>query len=431
MKNNRLFLVILMLVVVNSMFAQTTKSTSTKQSFDELWEKASNTKTGDVTKDLNALEKDKIKQIDVKEKNISNPNYNFKKIDTSNLEKFSTQPVIKGVPIKIKNEVEKPKDKIKVETPIVKEQLPVKNVEKITAPIKNAKEKEIPKAVETPVVKKQINTDEFSTQPIIKGKKKETTEQVIEKETPTKKFAIDTTKRLKDFTFETAPVINNNASYNRKNEPLPKTQEQIEDAIPVNRKVNTTTIAKETAFAKEAYAQYDKEADSLHSANKMRLDSIMKALNIKVPVVINPTDFIDVYVNGGGALTDGNAKQYDRISILHTGIIQREYKTKNDGVQRTEKKISKDELTKLAQYIVDMGFLDFNKEYDCADEDAACNQRFSKSPQLVPLEITLTAGQRKNKVKVAIYAPKVEKNLVHYPPTLEKIMNAIYTIVEK
>ena len=58
-----------MLVVVNSMFAQTTKSTSTKQSFDELWEKASNTKTGDVTKDLNALEKDKIKQTIKKEVN--------------------------------------------------------------------------------------------------------------------------------------------------------------------------------------------------------------------------------------------------------------------------------------------------------------------------------------------------------------------------
>lgn len=88
-------------------------------------------------------------------------------------------------------------------------------------------------------------------------------------------------------------------------------------------------------------------------------------------------------------------------------------------------------MTKLAQYIVDMGFLDFNKEYDCAEEDEACNQRFSKSPQVVPLEISLTAGQRKNKVKVAIYAPKVEANLVHYPTNLEKIMNAIYTIVEK
>jgi hypothetical protein len=55
----------------------------------------------------------------------------------------------------------------------------------------------------------------------------------------------------------------------------------------------------------------------------------------------------------------------------------------------------------------------------------------SKSPQLVPLQVSLIVGAQKNKVNVAIYAPKSEKNLVNYPSTLEKIMNAIYTIVEK
>ena len=284
---------------------------------------------------------------------------------------------------------------------------------------------------ETKEPKKLISGDDFSTQPIVKGKKALTE---IKEETytkPVKKAVLDTSKNFKEFTFEGTPVVNKSASYTRKDEPMPKSKEQIDDEIPVNRKPNNTNVDKDNSFMKEAYAQYDKEADSLHTANKRRLDSIMQALNIKVPVVINPTEFIDIYVNGGGTIADGNSKLYDRISILHTGIVQREYKTKNDGVQRSEKKISKDELTKLAQYIVDMGFLDFNAEYDCADEDAACNQRFSKSPQVVPMEVSLTAGQRKNKVKVSIFAPKTEKNLVNYPANLEKIMNAIYTIVEK
>lgn len=352
MKNKIAALALLFALVLNTVVAQTSK-TSSKQLFDELWDKASNSKTGDVTKDLNAIEKDKIKSIDVKEKNTTNPNYNYKKIDTSDLYKFSTQPVIKGAPAKPKKEIEtatpkeieltkeKTKEKLKEEITKAKEVLPVKKEEKITEPVKKIIEKETKKNIETPIIKKTENRDDFSTQPIIKGQKKESSEHVIEKEAPTKKFALDTTKRFKDFTFETKPIINNNASYNRRNEPLPQTQQEIEDAIPVNKKTNTTIITKENTVAKEAYAQYDKEADSLHSANKMRLDSIMKALNIKVPIVISPTDFIDIYVNGGGALTDGNAKQYDRISILHTGIIQREYKTKNDGVQRMEKKYLK------------------------------------------------------------------------------------------
>ncbi|MCC6516194.1 MAG: hypothetical protein IT275_07535, partial [Chitinophagales bacterium] len=62
---------------------------------------------------------------------------------------------------------------------------------------------------------------------------------------------------------------------------------------------------------------------------------------------------------------------------------------------------------------------------------AACNQRFSKSPQPVPLEVSLTVGQKKHKIKVSVYSPKSDKNWVNYPSNLEKIMNAIYTVVEK
>ncbi|MCC6583893.1 MAG: hypothetical protein IT271_09340 [Chitinophagales bacterium] len=401
------------------------KQPISKKQFDELWNKADSStkiviKTGNSTKDLNALERDNIKAVDIKQKTVTNPNYNFKKVDTSNLEELSTQPIVKGSGSKTKT-TSKPKEAVITNIPSKLKDTLVTKV-KETIPVK---------VTETKEPKKVISGDDFSTQPIVKGKKAVTE---IKEETytkPVKKAVLDTTKNFKEFTFEGTPIVNKNASYTRKDEPMPKSKEQIDDEIPVNRKPNNTNVDKDNSFMKEAYAQYDKEADSLHTANKRRLDSIMQALNIKVPVVINPTEFIDIYVNGGGTIAEGNSKLYDRISILHTGIVQREYKTKNEGVQRTEKKISKDELTKLAQYIVDMGFLDFNAEYDCADEDAACNQRFSKSPQVVPMEVSLTAGQRKNKVKVSIFAPKTEKNLVNYPANLEKIMNAIYTIVEK
>lgn len=414
----------LLLVTVCIYTAGIAQKDLSKKQFDELWNKADSSakiiiKTGNTTKDLNAMERNNIEAVDIKQKTITNPNYEFKKIDTSNLELFSTQPIVKGAP-KTKPTV---KPKATTET---KPQTAAETNKPVT-PVKVTPAVE----TETKTKPKKETGDEFSTQPIVKGKKSSTDNSAATVTTPAKKYNIDTTKSLKEFTFETAPIVNNNASYNRRNEPMPKSKEQIEEEIPVNRKPNNTNVDKDKSFMKEAYAQYDKEADSLHTANKRRLDSIMQALNIKVPVVINANEFIDIYVSGGGTLLNGDSKQYDRISILHTGVIQREYKTKNEGVQRTEKKISKDELTKLAQYMVDMGFLDFNKDYDCADEDADCNQRFGKSPQLVPLEVSLTAGQNKNKVKVAIYAPKTEMNMVNYPANLEKIMNAIYTIVEK
>ncbi len=419
------------------------QKTISKSKFDELWNKAdSSNKAGNhhsITKSLNAAEQEKINAIDVKEKKAVNPNY--KPIDTSNLEMFSTKPIVKGasgkeniqpkqakiiLPEKTKTTDKKAAEtakKIVTETkPIIKETKPVvpeKNIEinKNTKPTSAA-------PTTTSTTKK---SEDFSTKQIVKGKTIEATPQP--KSTP--KYKIDTTKDYRNFTFDTKPIINNNASYTRKDEPLPKSKMQIDEEIPVNRMPNNTNIGKDNAFLKEAYASYDREADSLHSANKKRLDSIMQALNIKVPVVINPTEYIDIFVSGGGTLKDNNSKQYDRIFIQNSGLIQREYKTKNAGVQRLEKKISKDELSKLAQYIVDMGFLDFAAEYDCADDNTSCNQRFSKMPSLVPLEMTLSVGQRKNSIKVSIYAPETEGNLVGYPTNLEKIMKAIYTIVEK
>jgi len=413
-----------------------------KKQFDELWKKADSSskiiiKTGNSTKDLNALERDNIKSVDIKDKTNFNPN--GKRVDTSNLEKLSTQPIVKGsritekvkeatIILPAKTEVVKKADVAKEPMkPIVKEDKKVeKPIEKKADKIEE-KKIEKPAFVKTsepvkPAVKKE---EDFSTQPIVKGKPSGTVTS-----TPTKN-KIDTTKNFKDFTFETSPIVGNGASYNRRNEPLPKTKEQIEDEIPVNRKPNNTNVNSAGINVKEAYAQYDKEADSLHTANKRRLDSIMKSLNIKVPIVINPNDFIDIYVKGGGVILNNDSKLSDNISILHTGLIQREYKTKNDGVQRSEKKISKDELTKLAQYIVDMGFFDFNEEYDCNDNDAACNARLIKTPQAVPMQISLVVGAQKNKVNIALYAPKTEKNWVSYPSNIEKIMNAIYTIVEK
>jgi hypothetical protein len=429
--------ILLILCFQSLILAQT--DVVSKKLFDELWNKADSSskiiiKTGSSTKDLNAAEKASIQSVDIKEKSNFNPN--SKGIDTTNLEKLSTQPIVKGTKVTVKTKEAKiilpEKSDLTKKSDIAKEPMKpiVKEEKKTEKAIEKKTEKPVEKITETKKTVIKSNED-FSTQPVVKGKPVKPATNIQSENTVPKKNKLDTTKNFKEFTFETSPIVGNNASYNRKNEPMPKSKEQIEDEIPVNRKPNNTNINNSSVNIKEAYAQYDKEADSLHTANKRKLDSIMKLLNIKVPIVINPNDFIDIYIKGGGVVLNNDSKLTDNISILHTGLIQREYRTKNDGVQRSEKKISKDELTKLAQYIIDMGFFDFNAEYDCADEDAACNERLSRSPQPVPMQISLIVGAQKNKVNVSIFSPKTEKNWVNYPSTLEKIMNAIYSIVEK
>lgn len=417
-------------------------------------------KTGDITKDLNAIERENIKSIDLKQKPTTPATY--KKIDTSDIDMFSTKPIIKGAPVKtpvkpkeavIDLSIKKPegvkKDSVKVQ--------PVKQIKKDTETVKPTVPAEIkkPAPVKKDSLIKQVKTktdsikaivkpvkdtlktvpkksEDFSTKPIIKGKQiAEEKKQDLPKPVQKPVYKIDTTKNFKEFSFETTPVINKNATYNRKDEPMPKSKEQLEEAIPVNKTAPASKDPKQEAALKETYAQYTKEADSLYLANKRVLDSVMKSLNIKVPTIINPADYIDIYMSGGGVLSGKDARIYDHISILNSGVIQREYKTAAAGVQRTEKKISRDELTKLAQYMVDMEFFEMNKSYDCADTDDDCNARFGVQPQPVPLTIALTVGQKKNKVNVAIFSPKTDKNWVNYPAAIEKIWNAIITIAEK
>lgn len=394
-------------------------------------------------KDLNALEKEKIQQIDIKKSNstvIKNQN--------TNPDEFSTQPIVKGKAANVKKEekVEKTttptttkKNVEKVGKEVTKEI--VKDVEKSTTtkPEKTGKVKSAYEIMNEVNNKNTKKDEDFSSTPIVKGKaavKSTTKEKEVEKATSTeiKKYnKIDTTKKLKDFYFETTPITNssNKPSYNLPN-PKKEDKEIAEAKIPVNSKTTAKeNLSKEDLAQKESYDKYAKEADSIRKTNKRWLDSVLASLPVKVPVTVNSNDYIEIYVSGGGLYVGQNAKIYDRLSIFHTGMVQREYKTKLQGEQREEKKISKDELMKLAQYIVDLGFFEFKKEYDCDANDVDCNTRMKREPQPIPLNITVAIGARRNKVNVALFAPNMEANFVDYPPKLEKILNAIYSVIEK
>lgn len=394
--------------------------------------------TGNSSKDLNATERNKINNIDIKKSdNTVNKNYN------TNPDEFSTQPVVKGssssktVTAPVKTEQPKPKMeqpttiKKKTDKEILEELKKEKNNEKLTKKSETVKET-LP---EKPKVTQPVET-EFSTTPIIKKQNKESKENkpTNKEDKSVKKYNnIDTTKSVKDFYFETTPITGkeNKPTYNLPN-PVKKDKEAEEAKIPVSSKMSSPEFSStRDKEMKESYDSYSKEADSIRKKNKQWLDSVLNSLPVKAPVMVNQGEYVEIFVSGGGLVAGTNPKIYDRLSIFPTGVVQREYKTKLQGEMRQEKKIAKDELTKLAQYIVDMGFFDFNKDYDCLAKDKDCIHRMETAPEPIPLSISVVVGQRRNKVNVGLYAPGLESNWVNYPKNLEKILNAIYTVIEK
>ncbi len=193
--------------------------------------------------------------------------------------------------------------------------------------------------------------------------------------------------------------------------------------------VRNEIIQKASADDSFFYSKYDKNAkfaDSIRNANKHWLDSTLSTLPKKKQVIIHEDDEIEIFVSGGGFYAGVNPKIYDRLTIYNSGLIHREFKTKLQGEIIEEKKLSKEALKKLAQFIIDMGFFDFNNLYDCNPKDIDCKTRMKSKPEAVPLSVSVVVGVRRNKTYVTFFAPKIESNYVNYPTSLEKIVEAIY-----
>lgn len=202
--------------------------------------------------------------------------------------------------------------------------------------------------------------------------------------------------------------------------PLHSTFPKIKNNISSNDSL--LTISFQNAY---------KTADSIHNANKYWLDSVMAALPKKKTVIINADDEIEIYVSGGGLYGGVNPKIYDVLKLYSSGLVHRDYKTKLQGQQTEERIIEKEEIRKLAQYIISMGFFDFNKIYDCNKKDGDCITRLKSKPEPIPLTISVRIGERRMRTYVTLFAPNMESNWVSYPVAIEKILDAIYNVASK
>lgn len=197
-------------------------------------------------------------------------------------------------------------------------------------------------------------------------------------------------------------------------------------------KINTDTtfiIAQHTTLKDSLYISYLNQksiADSIKNTNKIWLDSLLSQKPASKKMVLYPTDAIEIVLTGGGLYNGINPTISDKITIYKSGLIQRVLKTKLQPETVTEKKISRKEQLKLAQFIIDMGFFEFNNTYDCTEKDYACKSRINSEPYPIPLTLIVSVGGRVKRTYVSLFAPHLESNWVNYPKKLEHIVNAIY-----
>lgn len=439
-KYSKLLLLILIVLIYNSTYAQKDFSKDlNKQSLEEFGIKKDSIKKnfnlpkaeqpviGNNQQDLNKQSLEQFKNINTKQKNTTN-------VDSINNKLILEQQLKAKADSMLKVAQKHKEDSIKNLKNIVKE-------EKIPEPPKSPKKPEPAKMINTEPIAKQPETlkndvvkeapkkSEFSNEPIVQPTQKPSKPTVAETQPTIKpKVNYDSLKNkpIKEFYIETQPMVTQNGKVVAVEEAK---QAEVKKPSETTYKYSEKEIAEKQK--KASYNQYQREADSIRNKNKLLLDSLLATLNVDVPVQVGVNDYIEIYVSGGGLFGGINPKEYDRTMIFNNGLIQREYKSKIGGIEQYEKKVSREDLIKLAQFIVDLGYFKFYEEYECASDDVACKQRMKQAPTPIPLSISVAIGVRREKIDIDFYAPTIEKNWVKYPENIVKILNAIYAIAEK
>lgn len=196
-------------------------------------------------------------------------------------------------------------------------------------------------------------------------------------------------------------------------------QLEIEPNFTLN--INNLTpeeVAKMGVVYKIKLIEMQEQAKIDANTNNIR-SSIKKTTYVQ----LDKKSLVEIYVSGGGLKGGINPKIMDRIMINNNGVIIKDYESKLGGKISYSKKVSKEQIIKLAEYIIENGYFDFEETYACN----GCSESLKYGPQPIPLKIIISVGEQRHTVSIPIYAPGMIEN-ANYPKELEKILSAIYDI---
>lgn len=146
----------------------------------------------------------------------------------------------------------------------------------------------------------------------------------------------------------------------------------------------------------------------------------------KVMDDITPTapPAIEIQLVGGGYFGGIDPVLKDYIHLKPNGRLIREVETVQNGLRKTSKDISREDMEKLIEFIETKGFFDLDNTYDCTDGN--CQSRKKLKPTPVPLTLVIRHGGKKKVVVVTVYGQDGKRGkYVNYPPEIDIIIQNI------
>lgn len=134
--------------------------------------------------------------------------------------------------------------------------------------------------------------------------------------------------------------------------------------------------------------------------------------------------FINIELVGGGYYGGIDPVQHDYISINSEGRLIREFESAQNGRLVQKRSIPRAELVRLADWIAEQGFFNFENRYDCTAPD--CEHRKTQTPMPVPLRLSVAYGGAQKMVSISIWGrDRTGVRYVDYPPAMDGIVDAI------
>ena len=140
--------------------------------------------------------------------------------------------------------------------------------------------------------------------------------------------------------------------------------------------------------------------------------------------------YISIELTGGGFYGGINPVTKDFVHIKNDGRLIRELQNEQDGLLVTKKTISRAELEKFAEAIIDKGFFEMERVYNC--ESPICFKRLQKKPKPIPLRIAVAYGDRRKVITINIFGQDNRKiRYLDYPKELDQIIAGIQNMVHR
>ncbi len=133
---------------------------------------------------------------------------------------------------------------------------------------------------------------------------------------------------------------------------------------------------------------------------------------------------IEIQLVGGGYFGGIDPVLKDYIHLKSNGRLVREIETMQNGLRKSSKDVSREDMEKLVAFIEAKGFFELEDTYDCTS--GACQSRKKAKPTPVPLTLVVRHGGKRKVIVITIYGQDGKNGkYVNYPPEIDIIIQNI------